>query len=193
MKLAEWARKNSVHPRTAERWFHNGTLPVKATQLKTGTILILDSLENNKNEKKLKKVILYARVSTYDQKKDLIGQINRMREFSSKNGFIVKDEVTEIASGLNDRRSKLIKILKNKSIDGIVVEYKDRLTRFGFNLLKETLSAYNIEIFVLNNSDVKNDLIQDFIDVIISMCSRIYGKRASKNKKEKILETIKNE
>lgn len=186
MKLSEWSRKNGIHPRTAERWFHNGTLPVKAKQLETGTILVFE----DEVKEDIKNYALYARVSTNDQKEDLERQLKRIRNYASKNGYHISLEVKEIASGLNDNRKKLNSILINKSIDGIIIEHKDRLTRFGFNTLKTLLETYGREIIVINESECKDDIIQDFIDVITSMCSRIYGKRSAQNRKNKILDII---
>ena len=82
-----------------------------------------------------------------------------------------------------------MKIFKDKKATRIVVEHKDRLTRFGFNYLKELFDG---EIFVVNEADdSKQDLIQDFISVITSFCARIYGQRRSKRKTEKIIEELK--
>jgi len=189
MKLAEWARKNNIHPRTAERWFHKGILPVEAKQLPSGTILI----NNTEIKYTTGNSVIYARVSTYDQKTDLKNQLIRLREFCASNGIIVKTEVSDIASGLNENRKNLINILKDATIDTIIVEHKDRLTRFGFNLINEILLSQNRRIIVMNETDLKDDIVQDFVDVITSMCSRIYGKRSAKNKREKLIKTIKEE
>jgi len=190
MKLAEWARKNSIHPRTAERWFHNGTLPVKAKQLSTGTIL---SLEEDSAVLPDLKVAIYGRVSTSHQKDDLKRQIKRLRNYCSSKGYKITKEVMEIASGMNDNRDKLNGILKDKSFNLIVVEHKDRLTRFGFNMLKNVLESQNRKIEVINESEFKEDLVQDFIDIITSMCSKIYGKRSAKNKQERMIKEIRDE
>jgi len=189
MKLAEWARRNNIHPRTAERWFHKGTLPVKATQLETGTILILDEDKDIKVEDR---VVIYGRVSTSHQREDLERQMERLRSYCSSNGYKIYKEYKEIASGMNDNRKKLNKILSDKTINVIIVEHRDRLTRFGFNMLKSSLKANKRKIEVINDSEFKEDLVQDFIDIITSMCSRIYGKRSSKNKKERLLKELQD-
>ena len=107
------------------------------------------------------------------------------------NGFTVKHVVKEVGSGLNDNRKKLLKLLDNKSIGFIIVEHKDRLTRFGFNYIDTLLKSRGGKVVVINDIDNdKEDLVQDFISVITSFCARIYGKRRSKRKTEKILENI---
>ena len=127
MKLSEWARKHDLKYDTAHRMFKNGTLPVKAQQLATGTILIYEDQKTDIDEK----TILYARVSSNDQKQDLERQVERLKLFAASKGYTITDIVTEIGSGLNQNRSKINKILSDNSVTNIVVEHRDRLTRFG--------------------------------------------------------------
>ena len=92
--------------------------------------------------------------------------------------------VKEIASGMNDNRNKLIKLLKEGDYDALIVENKDRLTRFGFNYIKVLLENNKKELIVVNKSDNdKQDLIQDLVSVIYSFSVRLYGNRR-KTKKE---------
>ena len=103
-------------------------------------------------------------------------------------GYKVHDIIKEVGSGLNDDRKKLIKILKDPSITKIVVEHKDRLTRFGFNYIK-ILS--NAEIEVVNNVDNnEQDLMQDFVSLVTSFCARLYGRRRTRRVTEKIIEEL---
>lgn len=83
--------------------------------------------------------------------------------------------------------------MKSSKTKTIVVEHKDRLTRFGFELIEAALSATNREIIVLNNTEEKMELVQDFIDVITSMCARIYGQRSAKNKAKRAIAAIEKE
>lgn len=95
-----------------------------------------------------------------------------------------------MGSGLNDNKQKLLKILNNKKITRIIVEHKDRLTRFGFNYIK---SLFPGEIFIVNNIESdKQDLIQDFISVITSFCARIYGQRRCCRNTEKLIKELNN-
>lgn len=184
MKLSQWAKQNGLSYQTAHNMFKNNKLPVKAEQLPTGTILIHENEKVN-NIQDIK-TVLYARVSSNDQKEDLERQVERLKLFAAAKGFVITDIVTEIGSGLNQNRSKINKILSDPSINNIVVEHRDRLTRFGFDLIQSTLSANNRSITLMNELEEDMDLVQDFIDVVTSMCARIYGKRSAKNKADKI-------
>lgn len=88
-------------------------------------------------------------------------------------------------------RPELQKLLNDDKITTIVIENKDRLTRFGFNYLETLLNRMNIKIIIASDMENNNDLIQDFISVITSFCARIYGQRRSKNNVKKILEDLK--
>ncbi len=91
----------------------------------------------------------------------------------------------EIGSGLNDSRSKLIKLLKQPDWDILIVENKDRLTRFGFNYIETLLNINKKKIIVTNRvDDDKTDLIQDLISIIYSFSARMYGLRKKKNKED---------
>jgi putative resolvase len=187
MKLSEWAKIKGISYQTAHRMFKNKKIPYKTEQLPTGTILVF---ENSTDHNIKKEVIIYARVSSHDQKEDLSRQKDRLVEFCYANGFIIQEIVEEIGSGLNANRPKIQKILKSPNAKTIVVEHKDRFTRFGFELIESALKATNREIIVVNNTEEKFELVQDFIDVVTSMCARIYGQRSAKNKAKKAIEAI---
>ena len=110
MKLSTWAKSQGISYKTAWRWFKEGRLPVVADQMKTGTILIKEEICD------LNSVAIYARVSSADQKKDLDRQIARLVVFANANGWVVAQTITEIGSGLNGHRPKLIKLLTNSNI-----------------------------------------------------------------------------
>lgn len=117
---------------------------------------------------------------------DLERQVEHLKTYAASKGYQVSKEVTEIASGMNDNRPKLLKILTDKSIGVIVVEHQDRLTRFGANYIEQLMQMQGRRIEVMFPSDTNHDLVDDFIAVITSMASRIYGRRHSKERAEKI-------
>ena len=93
-----------------------------------------------------------------------------------------------MGSGLNDTRKGLHKVLADKSVTRIVVEHKDRLTRFGYNYLKALFPG---EIVVINEAkEDRADLMGDFVAIITSFCSRLYGLRRNKRRTEKIIEEL---
>lgn len=138
---------------------------------------------------------MYARVSSTTNKASLDGQIERMRDYSAAKGYTVVREVKEISSGLNDERKKLDSILQSRDWDILLVEHKDRLTRFGFNYFNSMLNKNNQKVEVINNSikkDKDEELVEDLVAIITSFAGRIYGKNRKK-KTEKIIEELKDE
>jgi predicted site-specific integrase-resolvase len=186
MKLADWARKNGLDYKTAYRLYRSGRFPRPVEQLPTGTILVHDIPTATNN------VALYARVSSSDQKEDLDRQLQRLREYATVKGFHVVQEVSEIGSGLNGSRKRLTELLENPSISNIVVEHRDRLARFGSDYIIAALRAANRTIEIVNETEDKDDLVQDMIDVLTSFCVRLYGKRAAKNRAMRALEATKD-
>jgi len=183
MKLSQWAKQQGLCYLTAYRLFRSNKLPVNAIQLDTGTILV-----NQDDCCDFEKIVLYSRVSTSQQKDDGIRQLERLRSFASSNGLVVYKEYLEIASGLNPNRKILNSILSNREITKIIVEHKDRLTRFGFELIQSSLKAQNREIIIINETECKDDLVKDVIDFLTSVCARLYSKRRLANKQKKIME-----
>lgn len=187
MKLSTWAKGQGISYKTAWRWFRDGKLPVIAEQTKTGTILIKEGVcEPNA-------IVIYARVSSTDQKKDLDRQIARLVIFANARGWVVAQTITEIGSGLNGHRPKLIKILTNSNIKIILVEHRDRLMRFGAEYVEAALQAQGRRLIVADPDELKDDLVQDMIEVLTSFCARLYGRRSAKNKVKKAVEAIQND
>jgi predicted site-specific integrase-resolvase len=187
MKLSEWAKKQGVSYRTAWRWFKTGILPIPAKQLSNGTILLSEV------EEQPLIVAIYARVSSSDQKKDLDRQVARLVTFANEKGLSISRTVTEIGSGLNGHRPKLMKLLADKSIGVILVEHRDRLMRFGAEYVESALASEGRRLLVADPGELKDDLVQDMIEVLTSFCARLYGRRSAKNKAKKALEIIQNE
>lgn len=185
-KLSNYAKENGITYKTAYIHFKKGLIQ-GAYQLPTGTIVIPDSYE--KPEGQLVTAV-YARVSSSQNKSNLNTQAERVSQFCNAKGWIVHKVIKECASGLNDTRPKLTKLLLDKSINQIVIEHKDRLTRFGFNYIKK---LYHGNIIIINEVDSDNDLMEDFVSLVTSFCVRLYGKRRSKRKIEKLIKDLKND
>jgi len=188
MKLSEYARKNNLTYQSALRHWTIGLLNGK--QLATGTIVIFDD-DSEAVKTKTVQVATYARVSSTQNKENLDKQQERLIDYANAKGYKTLYNIKEIGSGLNDSRPQLIKLLRCSQIDIILVEHKDRLTRFGFKYIEELLDIQGRKIEVINNIvDDKDDLIQDFISVITSFCARIYGQRRSKRQTEKLIKEL---
>jgi len=144
-------------------------------------------------EDKEQKVIIYTRVSSTANKSNLENQLRRLVDYCNAKGYKVVKAIKEFGSGINDKRPQLEKLLQNLDFTLLVVEHKDRLTRFGFNYLDLFLKSHNKKIEIVNNVDTdEEDLIQDFVSIITSYCARIYGKRRSKRKTERLIKELQD-
>ncbi|MFA5135361.1 MAG: IS607 family transposase [Patescibacteria group bacterium] len=185
MKLSQYAKSVGVGYHTAYRWYQKGLIP--GYQMPTGTIIV-DVPPDVKEKSTRGLVAIYARVSSTENKANLDAQAERLQNYCAAKGYVVSEIVKEIGSGVNDTRPKLIKLLERPEVTKIVVEHKDRLTRFGFNYIDVLLKQQQKYIEVINEAaDEKEDIMQDFISIITSFCARIYGNRRSKRKTEKII------
>lgn len=193
MKVTEYAKMMGIHRLTVTKNFHKGLIP--GYQDETTKTIYIENPEyaTNKHNKPANKAILYARVSSTTNKPSLDEQINRMRAYAAAKGYTVADEVKEIASGLNDQRPKLQKILKRNDYDILISEHKERLTRFGFGYLETLLAEKGVTIDIINQAENKDEeLMNDFISIVTSFCHRIYG-RNRKKKTEEIISNIKSQ
>jgi predicted site-specific integrase-resolvase len=116
------------------------------------------------------------------------GTTLQLRDYAAAQGLHVIQEVQEIGSGLNGHRKRLMKALENPSASTIVVEHRDRLARFGSEYIESALASSNRKVVIVNDTEMKDDLVQDMIDVLTSFCARLYGKRAARNKAKRALE-----
>ncbi|WP_204802139.1 IS607 family transposase [Mycobacterium riyadhense] len=188
MKLAEWARGNGVHPQTAYRWFRQGKMPVPARRLESGTIWVDVVAEDVAG-----RAVLYARVSSHDQRSDLDRQVGRLTQWATSNGYEIGEVVCEVGSGLNGKRPKLRRILSDPSATVVVVEHRDRLARFGVENLEAALGAHGRRIVVADAGETTDDLVRDMIEVLTSMCARLYGRRGARNRAMRAVTATKTE
>lgn len=174
--------------RAAWNRFKQGQIP-SAFKDEFGKILIPE----DKPDRPLK-VVCYARVSSSQDKANLETQSERIVHFANSYSLPVNSIIKEIGSGLNDKRPKLLKILDDIEVTHLVVEHKDRLTRFGFNFLKSWLDSRQCQIIIINNVETdKEDLMQDFVSLVTSMVARLYGLRRSKRKTEQLIRQLQDD
>jgi len=138
------------------------------------------------------RAVIYARVSSHEQRKDgnLERQIERLRNYCSAKGYRVVEVITDIASGLNEDRKglqRLFPIIEKRQADIVVVEFKDRLTRFGLDYLRRYFESHGVEMEVVEEAEkgYVEELIEDFVSIVMSFAARIYGKRSQKFRKIK--------
>lgn len=187
IKLSEWATLQGIHYQTAFRWYKSGKMPQRCEATPTGSIfVVMDEPELTAENH----VVVYCRVSSQSRRNELQYQVQRCLDFAASKGLQVTKVYKEVASGMNDSRRELWKMLDGKpSI--IIVENKDRLTRFGFSYLERLLKRLGYTVLVIN-SDINDeqDLVRDLVSVMTSFCCRLYGLRRSKNKMAAIKEVI---
>jgi predicted site-specific integrase-resolvase len=134
-----------------------------------------------------KKVICYSRVSSHDQKKDLIRQDEKLRHYCNENKITNVESILDLGSGLNFNKKglkKLINMILNQEISMIILNHKERLLRFGSEILFKLCDFYHIKVLILNNEvkDFNQDLTESVIEIMTVFCSKLYGKRSHKNK-----------
>ena len=152
-------------------------MPVPWRQMPGGTILVDEPIEEKPSN-----VALYARVSSHDQRSDLDRQIARLSQYAADHDLHVADAVVEVGSGLNGKRRKLLRLLRDRSIGAIVVEHRDRFARFGSEYLEAALEASGHKLIVVDSSEMNDDLVQDMIAILTSFCARLYGRRSARNR-----------
>lgn len=186
MKLSQYAKELGVCYKTAWNLFKQNKIN-GAYQLESGTVIVPNNIFDNNTQEN--SVILYARTSSSKNKTLLENQVKRLEQYAIAKGYKIKQIVKEYGSELNDERKLLSKILKDDNYDKIIVENKDRLTRFGFNWI-QLLTGNRIE--VINESKEKDeDITKDLISIIHCFSARIYGLRRSQNLKNNIKKYIK--
>jgi predicted site-specific integrase-resolvase len=190
MKLSQYAKQQGISYRTALRWFRAGT--IKGYQAPTGTIIVTEG--GAESSTRPEKVVIYARVSSPEQRDNLERQAARLADYCAARGYQVAQVVKEIASGVSDSRPKLLALLTDTHVTRIVVEYQDRLTRFGFPYLEALLQAQGRTIEVLNLAENDTeDLLADLVALVSSFTARLYGQRRAKRKTERIAAELRGE
>jgi putative resolvase len=189
MKLSQYARQQGISYSTALRWWHQGM--IRGYQAPSGTIIVETETTSHGREER---VAIYARVSSAEHKENLERQVERLVQYCTVRGYQVGQIVKEIASGVNDSRPKLLALLKDPQTTRIVVEHKDRLTRFGFRYLETLLEIQGRTIEVVNVAENdKEDLIADLVAIVYSFTARLYGQRRAKRKTERIVQELQAE
>ena len=192
MRAKEWAALEGLHEQTVWKWCREGRMPVPVEQTPTGMWLIHDpKYEASHAPTTGSRTVCYARVSSSDQKVDLQRQVDRLKAFAVNLGAFDVEVVSEIGSGLNDKRRKLNRILADPTVGTIIVEHRDRLTRMNAGLVESALTAQGRRLIVVDDSELDDDLEHDVTEVLTSFCARLYGRRAARNKAEAALKAAR--
>jgi putative resolvase len=167
--------------------WQRGELP--AHQLPSGTVIV--EVLPTPQALRPQKVAIYARVSSAENRKNLEGQAERVRAFCAARGWQVAKVVQECGSGVNEERRQFLALLADTSISHIVVEHKDRCTRFGVAYIQTLLRTQGRELVIVNEAEEGHeDLLQDFVAIITSFTARLYGRRRASRKKTQLLAAL---
>ncbi len=188
---------------TLARWVKEGK--IKAVRTAGGKYRIPESEVRRIAEglpvSKEVRAVIYARVSP-SQRGDLEGQVQYLKQYCSSKGYRVVDVLSDVASGLRTDREGLLRLLDyvtNRQVDVVVVTYRDRLTRFGFEYLEYLFRQYGVRVEAVLGEEPKEsrqELLEDLVEVVNSFAGRLYGLRSRRRKElvegfKKLLEEVK--
>ena len=188
LRIGEFAKSLGVSIQTLRNWDKEGKLkPTYITEngYRYYSEDLLNKFRNMKNVNQItKKNILYARVSTKNQKDDLDRQIDNLKQYAYSKGYSF-EIITDIGSGINYKKEgllKMITLIERGEIERIIVLYKDRLIRFGYDLIEYICKLNNTKIEIVDNSTIskEQELTEDLIQIITVFANRLYGTRSKK-------------
>jgi putative resolvase len=191
ISIGKLAKEIGVSEDTLRRWEREGKIISERTKGKHRRYdkdIILSMLNENKIKRDDEKIVVcYARVSTPNRKDDLDRQIKVLELYCASKGWKYRI-ISDIGSGINYNKKgllELIKLIETNSNNKIIVNYRDRLLRFGNELIEELCRYHNVEIIFLNDQEQKDyttELVEDVIAIITVFSSKLYGSRSHKNK-----------
>ena len=188
LSIGKFAKSLGVSIQTLRNWDKEGKLkPTYVTEngYRYYSEDLLNKFRNIKNVNKIKKKnILYARVSTKNQKEDLNRQIDNLKQYAYSKGYSF-EIITDIGSGINYKKEgllKMINLVECGEVDRIIVLYKDRLIRFGYDLIEYICKLNDTKIEIVDNSTVskEQELTEDLIQIITVFANKLYGARSKK-------------
>lgn len=201
-KPKDFAELLGVSVKTLQRWDRDGILKANRTPTDRRYYTYDQYLQFKgiQTENDIRDTVIYARVSTRNQKDDLQNQVEFLKQFCNAKGIIVNQCVEDFGSGLNYNRKKwnrlLDEVMANK-IKTIVISNKDRFIRFGYDWFEKFCEKFNTKIIIVNNETLSpnEELVQDIISILHVFSCRLYGLRKYKNqikKDEEIAKKLQN-
>ena len=188
--IGEFAKKIGKSQQTLRNWHKSGIL-IPAVTSSYGTRSYSEKQLNEYLGSKIKEeekiIAAYCRVSSLKQKDDLGRQVENVKSFCMAKGYTFK-LITDIGSGINYNKKgllELINLITEEKISKIVVLYKDRLLRIGFDLINNLCKKFNVEIEIIDNTEKteEQELVEDLVQIITVFSCKLNGKRANKAKK----------
>lgn len=188
-KPKEFAEMLNVSVKTLQRWDRDGILNAFRTPSDRRYYTHKQYVDYMSEAKPEGKTIIYARVSTTNQKDDLANQVAFLQNFANAKGWIVDEIFEDIGSGLNYKRKKWNKLLEDcmlGTISKIIVSHKDRFIRFGFDWFEGFIKSNGVDLVIVNNEKLspQEEIVQDIISILHVFSCRVYGLRKYKKKIE---------
>ena len=197
-KPKEFAELLGVSVKTLQRWDREGILKANRTPTDRRYYTYAQYLQFKgiQTEQDRRDVVIYARVSTRNQKDDLQNQVEFLKQFCNAKGMIVNQCMEEFGSGLNYNRKKWNKLLEEvmeNKIKTIVISSKDRFIRFGYDWFEKFCEKFHTKIMIVNNEALSpnEELVQDMISILHIFSCRLSGLRKYKNQIEEDEELAK--
>lgn len=201
-KPKDFAELIGVSVKTLQRWDRDGILKANRTPTDRRYYTYDQYLQFKgiQVENDIRDTVIYARVSTRNQKDDLQNQVEFLKQFCNAKGIIVNQCIEDFGSGLNYNRKKwnklLDEVMENK-IKTIVISNKDRFIRFGYDWFEIFCEKFNTKIIIVNNETLSpnEELVQDIISILHVFSCKLYGLRKYKNrikKDEEIAKELQN-
>jgi len=192
-RINEFAKRIGKSTSTLRRWDHDGRLTAKRTptgqryytEADIRKILGIKDIE--------RKIIVYCRVSSSNQKNDLKSQVSAMEQFCLSSGIAVDEWIQEIGGGMNFKRKQFLSLISrimSGEIQTVIVAHKDRLCRFGFDFFEYLANQNECEITVVNQQSLspQQEMVEDLMAIIHTFSCRLYGLRRYKKDLKKIIE-----
>src|SRR5713226_1855098 len=200
LSAGEAARALGVSVKTIQRWDKAGLLPVIRTATNQRRIPVDTIHHLLKGQGKALRCAIYARVSSAKQEHDgnLTHQVERLQRVAQERSYEVVALIQEQASGLNEKRTglkNLLHLIDHQEIDLVLIEYPDRLVRFGYSYLEETFGWKQVRIEVVEPPKVQTpteELVADLLSIVTVFSGRVYGSRA-KRVRQCVLDCLKAE
>ena len=188
LSAGEAARALGVSVKTIQRWDKAGLLPVIRTATNQRRIPVETIHQLLKGQGKALRCAIYARVSsaTQEQEGNLTRQVERLQRVAQERSYEMVALIQEQASGLNEKRKglkRLLHLIDHQEIDLVLIEYPDRLVRFGYGYLEETFRWKQVRIEVVEPPRVQTpteELVADLLSIVTVFSGRLYGSRAKK-------------
>lgn len=189
MSIGKFAKELGVTPEHVRTMHRTGeVIPARISE--KGTRYYSDEqlreLKNNLSSQREEKVVAYCRVSTKSQKDDLEKQVENVKSYMYAKGYSF-EVITDIGSGINYKNKglqQLISLIDSNQVTKLVILYKDRLVRFGFELIQLLCDLHDVKIEIIDNSEQnkEEELTNDLIQIITVFANRLYGSRSKKTK-----------